>query len=142
MILKVASACLLYIVFVIFFVFFVFFVNWLFVVILMVFLVFLCFWFVCVLFPWFYFCGLFQRTRVRKAQVRGYCFGRCDRLFRRKKDSYIADIRTLEQSCKDVMRLMLESIQKYDKIKAEIREARNELESCADNLVFDLVDLN
>ena len=62
--------------------------------------------------------------------------------FRRKKDSYIADIRTLEQSCKDVMRLMLESIQKYDKIKAEIREARNELESCADNLVFDLVDLN
>ena len=62
--------------------------------------------------------------------------------FRREKDSYIADIRTLEQSCKDVMRLMLESIQKYDKIKAEIREARNELESCADNLVFDLVDLN
>ena len=40
------------------------------------------------------------------------------------------------------MRLMLESIQKYDKIKAEIRECRNELESCADNLVFDLVDLN
>ena len=40
------------------------------------------------------------------------------------------------------MRLMLESIQKYDKIKAEIREARNELESCTDNLVFDLVDLN
>ena len=62
--------------------------------------------------------------------------------FRREKDSYIADIRTLEQSCKDVMRLMLESIQKYDKIKSEIREARNELESCADNLVFDLVDLN
>ena len=62
--------------------------------------------------------------------------------FRREKDSYIADIRTLEQSCKDVMRLMLESIQKYDQIKGEIREARNELESCADNLVFDLVDLN
>ena len=62
--------------------------------------------------------------------------------FRREKDSYIADIRTLEQSCKDVMRLMLESIQRYDKIKAEIRECRNELESCADNLVFDLVDLN
>ena len=62
--------------------------------------------------------------------------------FRCEKDSYIVDIRTLEQSCKDVMRLMLESIQKYDKIKAEICEARNELASCADNLVFDLVDLN
>ena len=35
--------------------------------------------------------------------------------FRRERDSYIADIRTLEQSCKDVMRLMLESIQKYEK---------------------------
>ena len=34
--------------------------------------------------------------------------------FRRERDSYIADIRTLEQSCKDVMRLMLESIQKYE----------------------------
>ena len=62
--------------------------------------------------------------------------------FRREKDSYIADIQTLEQSCKDVMRLMLESIQKYEKIKAEIRECRNELDSCVDNLVFDLIDLN
>ena len=62
--------------------------------------------------------------------------------FRRERDSYIADIRTLEQSCKDVMRLMLESIQKYEKIKADIRECRNELDSCVDNLVFDLIDLN
>ena len=62
--------------------------------------------------------------------------------FRRERDSYIADIRTLEQSCKDVMRLMLESIQKYEKIKADIRECRNELDTCVDNLVFDLIDLN
>ena len=62
--------------------------------------------------------------------------------FRCERDSYIADIRTLEQSCKDVMRLMLESIQKYEKIKADIRECRNELDTCVDNLVFDLIDLN
>ena len=62
--------------------------------------------------------------------------------FRREKNLLIADIRTLGESCKDVMRLMLESIQKYGKIKVEIRECRNELDSCVDNLVFDLLDLN
>ena len=62
--------------------------------------------------------------------------------FRCEKNSLIADIQTLEESCKDVMRLMLESIQKYEKIKAEIRECRNELDSCIDNLVFNLIDLN
>ena len=62
--------------------------------------------------------------------------------FRHEKDSYIADIRTLEQSCKDVMRCMLEAIQKYEKVKADIPECRNELDSCVDNLVFDLLDLN
>ena len=62
--------------------------------------------------------------------------------FRREKDSYIADIRTLEQSCKDVMCCMIEAIQKYEKVKADIRECCNELDSCVDNLVFDLIDLN
>ena len=62
--------------------------------------------------------------------------------FRREKNSYIADIRTLEQSCKNVMRCMLEAIQKYEKVKADIRECRNELDSCVDNFVFDLLDLN
>ena len=42
--------------------------------------------------------------------------------FRREKNSLNADIRTLEQSCKDVMRCMLEAIQKYEKVKADIRE--------------------
>ena len=63
-------------------------------------------------------------------------------LFRREKNSLIADIRTLEQSCKDVMRCMLEAIQKYEKVKADIRECCNELDSCVENLVFDLLDLN
>ena len=62
--------------------------------------------------------------------------------FRREKNWLIADIRTLEQSCKDMMRCMLEAIHKYEKNKADIRECCNELDSCIDNLVFDLLDLN
>ena len=93
-------------------------------------------------FPGFIFVVCFSEREYERLKSEATALEDAIDSFRREKDSYIADIRTLEQSCKDVMRLMLESIQRYDKIKAEIRECRNELDSCADNLVFDLVDLN
>ena len=88
------------------------------------------------------FCVLFSQQEYERLKSEATALEDAIDSFRCEKDSYIADIRTLEQSCKDVMRLMLESIERYGKIKAEIRECRNELDSCADNLVFDLVDLN
>ena len=104
---------------------------------------FVCYWFLlCVIFSCFILVVCFSQQEYERLKSEATALEDAIDSFRREKDSYIADIRTLEQSCKDVMRLMLESIQRYDKIKAEIRECRNELDSCADNLVFDLVDLN
>ena len=99
-----------------------------------------CFW--CVIFSFFILVVCFSQQEYERLKSEATALEDAIDSFRREKDSYIADIRTLEQSCKDVMRLMLESIQRYDKIKAEIRECRNELDSCADNLIFDLIDLN
>ena len=125
-------------------------INWLFIVIkffffLWLFLLFNGFsgCFCCVIFPFcYFFLVCFSEGEYDRLKSEATALEDAIDSFRREKDSYIADIRTLEQSCKDVMRLMLESIQKYDKIKVEIREVRNKLASCADNLVFDLVDLN
>ena len=100
------------------------------------------FWLFLCVFPLFILVVCFSQQEYNRLKSEATALEDAIDSFRREKDSYIADIRTLEQSCKDVMRLMLESIQRYDKIKEEIRECRNELESCADNLVFDLVDLN
>ena len=110
----------------------------------MVFLVFICFsgcfWFVIFLF--FILVVCFSQQEYERLKSEATALEDTIDSFRHEKNLLIADIRTLEESCKDVMQLMLESIQKYEKIKVEICECRNKLDSCIDNLVFYLLDLN
>ena len=60
--------------------------------------------------------------------------------FRQEKDSLLADICSLEESCKEVMSTMLDTIKKYDEIRDEIRVVRVELDACV--VTDDLIDLN
>ena len=52
----------------------------------------------------------------------------------------LADIRSLEESCKDVMSTMLDTIKRYDEIRDEIRAVKAELDACV--VTDDLIDLN
>ena len=52
----------------------------------------------------------------------------------------MADIRSLEESCKEVRSSMRDTIKKYDEIKDKIRAVRAELDACV--VTDDLIDLN
>ena len=58
--------------------------------------------------------------------------------YREQKNSFIAEIRILEEQCSDMMATLLSSFAKLDELKGELRAAKDELDHCHENYLFDL----
>ena len=85
-------------------------------------------------------CSYFRKDKYDRLLDECYMIEAAFKEFRAQKNSFIAEIQSLEDQCKDIMDQLLSSKTHLDELRAEVREDKEELTTVT--YVDDLVDLN